>query len=270
MASGKRTRSGCGSSSAPRRIPGGSARSEARAPFETPALLERISRPRNRSKHGGIQMKNALKITGAALCCLALVACSQKVPAEAALKTAETSMNEVKAEGAKYAPEQTRGLMLSYTAAQEAFNKGDYKAAMEVAQGVPAKAKDVTAAVTAKKGELTKTWTALDASVPGMVEQIKSKVDALAAMKKLPKDMDAAKLDAAKASLADITKSWGEASEAFKSGSLIDANARGNAVKTKAADEMAALGLTPPPAAAAAPAAAPAAAAAPAPAAKKY
>src|SRR5450759_4555094 len=48
-------------------------------------------------------MKNALKITAAALCCLALVACSQKGPAEAALKTAETSMNEVQADGAKYA-----------------------------------------------------------------------------------------------------------------------------------------------------------------------
>jgi predicted small lipoprotein YifL len=212
-------------------------------------------------------MKNALKITAAALCCMALVACSQKGPAEAALKAAETSMNEVKAEGAKYAPEQTKGLMVSYTAAQDAFNKGDYKAATEVAQGIPAKAQDVTAAVTAKKGELTKTWTALDASVPGMVEQIKSKVDALAAMKKLPKDMDAAKLDAAKASLADITKSWGEASEAFKSGNLIDAVAKGNAVKTKAADEMGALGLTAAPEAAAAPAAAPAA---PATAAKKY
>ena len=212
-------------------------------------------------------MKNALKITGAVLCCLALVACSQKGPAEAALKTAETSMNEVKAEGAKYAPEQTKGLMLSYTTAQDAFNKGDYKAAMEVAQGVPAKAQDVTAAVTAKKGELTKTWTALAASVPGMVEQIKSKVDALAAMKKLPKDMDAAKVDAAKASLADITNSWGEASEAFKSGNLIDANAKGNAVKTKAADEMGALGLT---AGAPDPAAAATAAPAPAPAAKKY
>lgn len=210
-------------------------------------------------------MKNALKITAAALCCVALVACSQKGPAEAALKAAETSMNAVKAEGAKYAAVQTKGLMLSFTAAQEAFNKGDYKAAMEVAQGIPVKANDIAAAVTAKKGELTKTWTALAASVPGMVEQIKSKVDALAAMKKLPRDMDAAKLDAAKASLADITKSWGEASEAFKSGNLIDAVAKGNAVKTKAADEMGALGLS-----AGAPAPAPAAAAAPAPAAKKY
>ena len=89
-----------------------------------------------------------------------------------------------------------------------------------------------------------------------MVEQIKSKVDALAAMKKLPKDMDAAKLAAAKASLADITTSWGEASDAFKAGNLIDAAAKGNAVKTKAADAMGALGLSAAPPAAAAPAAA--------------
>jgi hypothetical protein len=200
-------------------------------------------------------MKNALRITAVALCCVALVACSQKGPAEAALKAAEASMNEIRAEGAKYAPEQTKGVLTSYTAAQDAFNKGDYKAAMEIAQGIPAKAKDVAAAVAAKKDELTKSWNALSASVPGMVEQVKAKVDALSAMKKLPKNMDAAKLEAAKASLSDITKSWGEASDAFKSGNLIDANAKGNAVKTKVSDEIATL--------AAAPAAAPAPKAAP-------
>jgi predicted small lipoprotein YifL len=202
-------------------------------------------------------MKNALKITAAALCCLALVACSQKGPAEAALKAAETSVNEVKADGAKYAAEQTKGLLASYTAAQEAFNKGDYKAAMEVAQGIPDKAKDVAGAVATKKDELTKSWNALSASVPGMVDQFKAKVDALSAMKKLPKDMDAAKLDAAKASLSDITKSWGEASDAFKSGNLIDANAKGNAVKAKVADAMGALAPAAAPAAAPAPKAAP-------------
>ena len=203
-------------------------------------------------------MKNALKIAAAALCCIALVACSQKGPAEAALKAAETSMNEVKADGARYAAEQTKGLMLSYTTAQDAFNKGDYKAAMEIAQGIPAKAKDVTAAVAARKDELTKTWTGLASTLPAQVEQIKTRVDALAAMKKLPKDMDAGKLDAAKAALADVTKVWGDASEAFKSGNLIDAVAKANAVKAKVADAMASLGLTPAAPAPAAPAAAPA------------
>ena len=205
-------------------------------------------------------MKNGLRITAVALCCVALVACSQKGPAEAALKAAETSVNDVKAEGAKYAPEQTKGVQSSFASAQDAFNKGDYKAATEIAQGVPAKAKDVVAAIAAKKDELTKSWSELSASVPGMVEQVKAKVDALSAMKKRPKDMDAAKLEAAKASLADIEKSWDEASEAFKSGNLIDATAKGSGVKTKATDEMATLGLTP---------GAPPAAAAPAPAAHK-
>ncbi len=199
-------------------------------------------------------MKNVLKITAAALCCLALVACSQRGPAEAALKAADDSMSEVKAEGGKYAAEQTKSLMLSYTAAQESFNKGDYKAAMEIAQGIPAKAKDVTAAIAAKKDELTKTWTALASTLPAHVEQIKAKVAELAAMKKLPKDMDATKLVAAKAALADVTKGWGEAADAFKAGNLIDAAAKGNAVKAKIADAMVSLGLAP-----AAPSASPAA-----------
>jgi hypothetical protein len=63
-------------------------------------------------------------------------------------------------------------------------------------------------------------------------------------MKKLPKDMDASKLVAAKASLADMTKIMGEASEAFKSGNLMDAVTKGNAVKAKATETMASLGLT--------------------------
>jgi predicted small lipoprotein YifL len=201
-------------------------------------------------------MKNALRITAVALCCVALVACSQKGPAEAALKAAEASVNEIKAEGAKYAPEQTKGVLTAFASAQDSFNKGDYKAAMEIAQGIPAKAKDVVAAIAVKKDELTKSWNALSASVPAMVEQVKAKVDGLSAMKKLPKDMDAAKLETAKASLSDITKAWGEASDAFKSGNLIDAVAKGNAVKPKVTDEMATLGLTP-----AAPATAPAPAA---------
>lgn len=198
-------------------------------------------------------MKNALKITAAALCCVALVACSQKGPAEAALKTAEASMNEVRAEGAKYAAEQTKGVMTSFTAAQEAFNKGEYKVAMEIAQGIPAKAKDVVAAVATRKDELTKTWTSISESVLPQIEQAKARAMELAGMKRLPKDMDAAKLDAAKASLADIDKSVGDAAATFKSGDLIDAVAKANAVKAKVADVMAALGLTPaatPPAAA--------------------
>jgi predicted small lipoprotein YifL len=197
-------------------------------------------------------MKNVLKMTALVLCCVALVACSQKGPAEAALTAATAAVDGVKAEAAKYVPDQAKGLGAALAAAREAFDKGDYKAALEAAQAIPGKVKDATAAIAAKKDELTKSWTALSGSLPGMVDQIKAKVDALGAMKKLPKDMDKAKVEAAKGSLADITKAWGEASEAFKSGNLMDAASKGNAVKAKVTETMAALGLT-----AAAPAPAP-------------
>lgn len=203
-------------------------------------------------------MKNVLRIAAVGLCCAALVACSQKEPAEAALKAADAAMSEVRADGVRYAPEETKGLTASYTAAQESFAKGDYKAAMELAQGVPAKAKDVAAAVAAKKAELTKAWTELATSGSAQLDQIKAKLDELSAMKKLPKGMDAASLEAAKSAFADIKKSATDAADTFKAGNLADAVAKAKAAMPKIAEEMATLGLTAAPAA-------PGAAAAPAP-----
>ncbi len=201
-------------------------------------------------------MKNALKLTALVLCCVALVACSQKGPAEAALNTAQAAVDGVKADAAMYAPDQAKALLASMTGAREAFDKGDYKAALAAAQAIPAKAQEAATAVAAKKDELTKAWTELSASVPGMVEQVKTKVDALAAMKKLPKGMDRTKVEASKTELAEIEKAWGEATDAFKAGNLTDAVAKGKAVKARVGDAMSALGLTAGEPAAAAPAAA--------------
>ena len=161
-------------------------------------------------------MKNALKITALVLCCVALVACSQKGPAEAALNTAQAAVDGVKADAAKYVPDQTKALLASMTAAREAFDKGDYKAALAAAQAIPAKAQEAATAIAAKKDELRRPGRSSRPRCPRMVEQVKAKVDALAAMKKLPKDMDKAKLEAAKASLAEIQKTTGEASEAAR------------------------------------------------------
>ena len=77
-------------------------------------------------------MKNVLKLTALVLCCVALVACSQKGPAEAALTAAQTAVDGVKTEAAKYVPDQAKGLLASLTAAREAFDKGDYKVALEL------------------------------------------------------------------------------------------------------------------------------------------
>lgn len=190
-------------------------------------------------------MKNVLKMTALVLCCVALVACSQKGPAEAALTAAQTAVDGVKAEAAKYAPDQAKTLMASLTSAREAFDKGDYKMALEAATAIPAKAKEAAAAAAAKKDELTKSFNDLSASVGPMIQQVKDKIAALSAMKKLPKDMDKAKLEAAKTTLADIQKATDDAIATFKAGTLTDAVAKANAVKAKVVETMAALGVTP-------------------------
>jgi predicted small lipoprotein YifL len=200
-------------------------------------------------------MKNALKLTALVLCCVALVACSQKGPAEAALASATAAVDGVKADAAKYVPDQAKALMASLASAREAFDKGDYKTALETAQAIPAKAKEVATAAAAKKDALTKEWTALAASVPAMIDQIKAKLDGYAAMKKLPKEMNKAKLAAAQTSLADIQKATAEAADTAKAGNMADAVTKGNAVKAKVQTMMSELGLSAPPAAPAAAAA---------------
>jgi predicted small lipoprotein YifL len=188
-------------------------------------------------------MKNVLKMTALVLCCVALVACSQKGPAEAALTAAQTAVDGVKAEAVKYVPDQAKSLTASLASAREAFDKGDYKAALEAANAIPAKAKELATAVAAKKDELTKSFTALTASLPATVEQIKTKVGELVAMKKLPKDMDKAKVEAAKSGLEAAQKTWAEANEAFKAGNLMDAVKKGNDVKGQADQLLAALNI---------------------------
>jgi predicted small lipoprotein YifL len=196
-------------------------------------------------------MKNVLKMTALVLCCVALVACSQKGPAEQALAAAQAAVDGVKADVSKFAADQGKALTASLAAAREAFDKGDYKTAIELAQAIPAKAKDAAAAAAAKKDELVKSWTAMSASVPPMIDQIKAKLESVAAMKKLPKDWDKAKLEAAQANLAGIQKATTDAYETYKAGNVAEAVAKGKAVQTKVTDAMAALGLTAAPAAAA-------------------
>ena len=116
----------------------------------------------------------------------------------------------------------------------------------------------LTAAAAAKKAELAKSWEEMSGGLPKMFEAIKSRLDILSQSKKLPADLDKAKLEGAKGGYEEAVKMWEDAKAAFAGGNLTDALAKGKTVKEKAAAVMTALGMQVP--AAAAPAPAPAAA----------
>jgi len=162
-------------------------------------------------------------------------ACSQKGPAEEAFKAADAAVTAAKANVEKYVPDQWKALNDSLKDAKDKLGKGDYAAAIAAAQGIPGKATEAVNAAKAKKDEYTKAWTEISATVPAAVKEIEDKVAALAAMKKLPKGMDAAKLDAAKAGLADLKRSWDEA-VALGTNDPMGAVEKAKATKAKAAD----------------------------------
>lgn len=179
--------------------------------------------------------------------CLLVAACGQaKKAAEAAVKTAEDAVNAAGPDVAKYAADQWKSVTDTLAAAKDNLAKGDYKAALASANDVAQKVKDAAAAASAKKDELTKAWADMSAGLPKMVDAIKSRVDALSASKKLPKEIDKAKLEEAKSGLAAATQAWNEATEAFKSGNLTDALAKAGSVKDRATQIMRSLGMSPP------------------------
>jgi hypothetical protein len=189
-------------------------------------------------------MKKWFPVIALVIVALFFVACSRdKGPAEAAIKAAEEALNASKAEASKYVPDQVKGVEDTLKAAKDQFAKGEYTAALNAAKDLPAKAKDLGSAAAAKKAELTKSWEELSGSIPKMVEAIKTKVDALAKSKKLPKGMDKEKFEGAKAGLAEITQGWTDADNASKAGNLTEAIAKAKTVKDKATEIMSTLGI---------------------------
>jgi hypothetical protein len=163
---------------------------------------------------------------------------SQKAPAEAAIAAAETAFTAVQAEAVKYLPEQAKGVADAIAGAKAALGKGDYQAALAAAQALPAKISDLSAAVAAKKTELTAAWTSLSGSMPKVVEVIQSRIGILSKSKALPAGLDAAKFDQAKSGLANLTSAWTEATTAFGAGNLTEAVAKAGSAKSLAVTVM--------------------------------
>ena len=176
---------------------------------------------------------------------LFLVACvpANKEPASEAIKAAEGAFNAVKGEAMKCVPDQAKSVEDAIVIAKASFDKGNFDTALETAKAIPEKVKGLTAAIAAKKAELTKSWEEVSGGMPGMLDAIKEKLDALSASKKLPKTLDKAKLEGAKADYEAAAKMWDEAKSTFSGGNMDAALAKAKTVKEKAMEVMNILGM---------------------------
>jgi hypothetical protein len=175
------------------------------------------------------------------------VSCSaNKEPAAAAIKLAEDAFNTVKGELVRYSPDQTKGIEDAIKAAKENFDKRNYDAALDTAKPIPDKVMALVIAVATKKAAMTKEWEQSSGEMTGMLDSIKDRLGMLSASKKLPKTLDKAKLDGAKADYEATAKMWDEAKSAFAAGNMTDALAQAKTVKEKAMEVMKNLGMQAP------------------------
>ena len=183
-------------------------------------------------------------------CCFALIACSTaKAPAEAAIKAADEALAGVKSDASIYIPDQLKSVEDALATAKESFQKGEYQQALTGAKDLAGKAKDLASAVAAKKDELSKEWQDMSGGLPGMVGAIQSRVDMLSKSRRLPAGLDKDKFESSKTSLAAVTQTLNEATDAFKGGNLMDAVGKAKTVKEKATEIMNSLGMKVPEAA---------------------
>jgi hypothetical protein len=162
---------------------------------------------------------------------------AKKTAADEAIKGAQTAYAAVADQAAQYVPDQAKDVQASIQSAKDAFDKGNYSAALESAKGLPDKIKALGAAAAAKKDELTAKWNEMSSSMPGLVAAVQTKVDAMTKTHKLPAG--------AADNFAAVKQAWGDASSAFQSGKIQDAMAKAGEAKEKLTALQSMLGMKP-------------------------
>jgi len=194
-------------------------------------------------------MKLQFKFVTVLLATLVLAACANQMePAKKAIADVEAAVAAVGGDAAKYVPDQLGSVNQKLTELKAAFDKKDYKAVLAGAPALLADAKGLADAAAAQKTEymnkLSGDWTSMSAALPQAVAAIESRVGMLSKSKKLPDGITKDTLAMAQSGLDQAKTTWGEATAAFGAGNVEEAVAKASAVKARADEIMAALGMS--------------------------
>ena len=177
----------------------------------------------------------ALVILGTAA--FAFGCASKEEPAKQALASAESALNEVKPDAAKYAPAQLQTAEADLAMLKRDFSNEKYKTVLLHAADVNKEVGALKEIVVAKQTQVaaaTREWEELSEEVPKLVNAIQSRVN----------DLPASKREPAKSDLAQMKSLWAEANAAFDAGNATEAADKGRQVQMKARDVSEKLGMS--------------------------
>ena len=178
---------------------------------------------------------------------LAAGCASKEAPATQAVASAEMALNEVRADGEKYAPEQLQAADARLAAMKTALDRKKFNDVLAASHAIRDDVKVVEDTVVSRQTQeaaASREWDELNEEVPPLVDAIQNRVDNLQGAR-LPKDVKKESFEAAKSSLATMKSQWAEATAAASAGKATEAADKGRAVQAKAREVSEQLGMNP-------------------------
>lgn len=168
---------------------------------------------------------------------------TQKKAAQSAIDSADSSLKAVAADAQAYVPDLYSTVEAELTAARTDFDAAKYADALAEADSASAQVAALGSAISAKKNELTASWNAASDSLPGILKAIQARVDELGKARRLPTGVTKAAVDGAKEALEEMNNAWSQAQSAYGSGKVAEAVQQADAIKGRAGETMASLGM---------------------------
>jgi hypothetical protein len=162
----------------------------------------------------------------------------QREPAHDALEKIEKSLDDVKADAAKYAPDGLKGVESQLKNLKQSFDDKNYenvlagtpqleKAVNSLRQAVDSGKAQARSAMAAAKTE----WESLSADVSKQVDTIQKRIDELSKSKRLPWGINKNEFEGSKSAFESMKAQWNDAASEAKKGDAIEANAKAKTAK---------------------------------------
>lgn len=181
---------------------------------------------------------------------LAVGCANKKEPATQAVSDAEATLSTFRDEAGEYAATELAAAEAAIADMKANLQKGDYDTVVAGAPALSTQIETLRRTTSERRAEreaaneaAKQTWSTMSEDVPKMVSAIQGRLDVLGKSRRLPKNLDKAKLEAARADFEQMKSSWSEATAAASTGNAVEAVSRGDAAKAKGTEVMLALGM---------------------------
>ncbi|MGE3512322.1 MAG: hypothetical protein AB7N65_25945, partial [Vicinamibacterales bacterium] len=166
-----------------------------------------------------------------------------RATAEKAMAAVQSSYDTVKADAARYLPEQAARIEQAVEAARQTFDQGEYMKALSDVRQIGQMVTQLGAVIEAKREALIRNWHEMSGRIPQVLDKLQSDIGALTRSTSLPSGVTRDAVDAAQRAIPVLRAGWEQAVSAFRETDPQLALERAAAVQARGVELMRSLGI---------------------------